>query len=59
MPQNFYDRISRSGLFAKEKRLWARFQEEIEKGILNKEDPMSDVVTFLNLYSRSALGSTL
>lgn len=57
MPERFHKRISGPGLYAKERRLWARFQEEISKGILKQDDPMSDVIDFLDLYCRSALGT--
>ena len=57
MPQAFRQRVHKKGPFAREKRLWVRFQQEIASGLLKKDDPMRDVLDFLELYSRSALGA--
>lgn len=57
MPETFRQRVLKPGPFAKERRLWARFQEEVASGKLNKTDPMRDVLDFLELYCRSALGA--
>lgn len=57
MPDRFFKRIMKSGNYALERRLWARFQDEINQGILPKDDPMKPLYDLLDLYCRSALGS--
>ena len=39
------------------KKIYDRLQKEIKSGRLKAEDPMKDVVDFLDLYCRSALGA--
>lgn len=44
MPAYFHQRITKPGLFARERRLWARFQKDIKDGVIDKDEPMKDVL---------------
>jgi phytoene dehydrogenase-like protein len=43
---------------ARSRATYERFRREIESGRVNGSDPMIDVLNFLDLYTRSALGTT-